>query len=315
MQQPGHVTVLNNERLPVDTRGNPLLTGEASVLWSPDELAWYAYFNNWGSCGDVNCCNATFGCACCCFRVLQGDCVYADGHVVVVYRTTDFATWEVRCVEPANCVATPHSSRLPLSPPPSQQYLGEALPLANRKPGIVFRPTVVYNAATKMYIMWYEDRWTGQTGYAVATSRRPEGPFETIADTVNMTTPYKIGDFDIMVDTDGVAYHVRTGLVVEELNADYTGVTGQCVLTALFAQYLWCLTHCKMPAPLYHPPGSTTLRHHNHQRDPPCSSAEARTTSWQAPTAVPALEAPRCMCTPAQARWGRTPFEEKWPPT
>jgi len=74
--------------------------------------------------------------------------------------------------------------------------------------------------------MWYEDRWHSQSGYGVATSTTPEGPFITISDTVHMTTKDKIGDFDIFVDDDDTAYHIRTGFAIEKLNATYTGVTG-----------------------------------------------------------------------------------------
>jgi len=52
------------------------------------------------------------GCPDCCFSADSTDypdpCVYADGHQVVVYRTTDFLAWE---------------------------NLGVALPAANRKAG------------------------------------------------------------------------------------------------------------------------------------------------------------------------------------
>lgn len=44
----GSVT-LSNTQLPRDTAGNPLITGEASVLKAPDGN-FYFYFNNWGEC-------------------------------------------------------------------------------------------------------------------------------------------------------------------------------------------------------------------------------------------------------------------------
>ena len=40
---------LSNTELPTDTAGNPLTTGEASVLKAPDGF-FYFYFNNWGEC-------------------------------------------------------------------------------------------------------------------------------------------------------------------------------------------------------------------------------------------------------------------------
>jgi hypothetical protein len=142
--------------------------------------------------------------------------VYTSNHSVLVYQTPDFQTWE---------------------------YKGVALSTANRKNGTEFRPQVVYNGSA--FIMWYEDRWSGQNGYAVAVSATPTGPFTTLHNTVVMSGPGRIGDYDsayeqcdicdsrsllisdhvvsastVFVDDDGKAYHVRTGIVVEELTPD-----------------------------------------------------------------------------------------------
>ena len=77
--------------------------------------------------------------------------------------------------------------------------------------------------------MWYEDRWSSGTnrGYAVATSTSPAGPFTTIVESTTTHGSGRVGDYDLFVDTDGSAYHVRTGVVVEKLNDTYTGTTGQ----------------------------------------------------------------------------------------
>ncbi len=197
----GRTVTLSNRSLPKDTAGNDLITGEASVLsWGG---AYYVYFNDWGSCPGVNCCPSILGCADCCFSPPTSQypdtCVYADGHTVVAYRTTDFLSWEPT---------------------------GVALPLANRKAGIVFRPRVVYRPGSQTFLMWYEDRWEGQTGYAIAESATPEGPFVTIADSVNLHGSGRIGDFYLFVDDDGTAYHVRTGIVIEKLTPDLIAGTG-----------------------------------------------------------------------------------------
>lgn len=177
---------------------------------------------SWGGCAGVDCCGTATGCASCCFHLTPSPdpCVYTTNHSVGVYRTTDLSSWE---------------------------YMGEALPNSAFKPGIEFRPHVVFNAATKKFVMWYIDRWDGQSGYSVATSDVPQGPFTTVEGTVKMAvrgaaasaaptvltgalsaqTQDKWGDFDIFVDSDGQAYHVRTGFVVEQLTEDYMGVTGK----------------------------------------------------------------------------------------
>lgn len=191
----------DNTALPFDTSGSPLLTGEFDVLQVDD--TYYLYVNNWGGCPGVDCCDSPSGCSSCCFNPPSDEfpdsCVYTTNHSVVVYSTTNFKYFRHR---------------------------GVALPLTggNRAEGVEFRPHVVYNAKTGLFIMWYEDRWVNGTdnpGYAVATSESPEGPFKTVQNSTTMATSSKIGDFDIFIDDDGKAYHVRTRFVVELLTDDY----------------------------------------------------------------------------------------------
>jgi hypothetical protein len=199
---------LSNTQLPVDTRGLPILTGEMSILLDPASNAsspsWIVYSNDWGGCPGDDCC--TMGnCATCCFNPpstrFPDACVYTNNHSVVAYRT-DFVTWE---------------------------YLGVALPMTARLAGIEFRPQVVYKDG--QFIMYYEDRWPDgkQDGYAVAVSPTPGGPFTTIADSVKLPGAGRVGDYDIFVDDDGSAYHVRTGLTIVKLNASWTGPTSEFV--------------------------------------------------------------------------------------
>lgn len=57
-------------------------------------------------------------------------------------------------------------------------------------------------------------------------SPSPAGPFKTVNNTVNMGGDGRIGDYDLFVDSDGTAYHVRTGLIIEQLTPDYRAGTG-----------------------------------------------------------------------------------------
>jgi len=192
---------LSNVKLPVDQYGNKLITGEASLLFV--DGVYYFYFNDWGDCPGVDCCGSKTGCASCCFndfiaekKMQSCSNPYLTNHSIVAYKTTDFVTWE---------------------------NLGVALPINNRKPGIEFRPCVVYNEKTKLFVMWYEDRGAAEDGYAVAVSGTPQGPFKTTH--INITLPGhgRVGDYNIFVDDDGKAYHVRTGFDVVALNDEYTG--------------------------------------------------------------------------------------------
>jgi hypothetical protein len=196
---------LPNTRLPVDTSGDTLITGEASFLHSASDNLWYAYFNNWGGCVGVDCCPSPSGCASCCFATgyAPDPCVYTDNHTIVVYSTPDFGTWT---------------------------YLGVALPASARRAGIEFRPQVVFNGS--MYLMYYEDRWSGGTnrGYALAASATAAGPFSTINPSIVMGGRGRVGDFDVFVDpATGRGYHVRTGLSIQPLDATLSGPEGAAV--------------------------------------------------------------------------------------
>jgi hypothetical protein len=96
-----------------------------------------------------------------------------------------------------------------------------------------FRPHVVYNAATKQYVMW-ADGGGGQ--YLVATNPAPTGTF------TRHGTPTMAGglgvDLSLYVDDDGIGYVVHNttqdlppgmtaDMVVEKLNPDYLDTTGQ----------------------------------------------------------------------------------------
>ena len=191
------LVTLSNTQLPLDTLGQPLLTGETSVL--SYNGTFYFYVNNWGGCPSVDCCPSSTGCASCCFDGPSDACVYTANHSVVLYSTRDFDTW------------TPH---------------GEVLGVGSRVPGVEFRPQVVHCAATGAFVMWYEDRWSNHTsnpGYAIATAPAPEGPFTPLSDSVRLGGSGRVGDYDLFVDpATAAAYHVRTGLSIQRLSASYT---------------------------------------------------------------------------------------------
>ena len=191
-------TILSNTALPLDSSGALMQTGESCVLAEGDG-SYVLYANVWGGCPGVDCCPSSGGCASCCFAGPNDPCVYTSNHTVVAYRTRDFAAWA-----PLGAVQTP----------------------ADRRTGTEFRPQVVYSPARREYVLWYEDRWASggsNPGYAVATAPTAAGPFTTLSNSTVLPGKGRVGDYDLFVDPDtGKAYHVRTGVTIVELSADYT---------------------------------------------------------------------------------------------
>jgi hypothetical protein len=103
-----------------------------------------------------------------------------------------------------------------------------------------FRPHVVYNAATRTYVLWV-NVYDNSVGYRVFTSTSPTGPFtETTVPTLAVNNDAPVGgvnngDHTVFVDDDGTAYLAytdwRTGgdIVVERLGSGYLSGTGSYV--------------------------------------------------------------------------------------
>jgi hypothetical protein len=197
--------VLSNVDLPVDQNGEKILTGETSILKAGD--TYYYYVNDWGGCASVDCCPSADGCASCCYvpptPAYPDSCVFTTNHSVYVYKTKDFQTFE---------------------------NMGIVLNTTNRPKGIEFRPHVVSPVPGK-FVMWFENRPSPiqSSGYTIATSMTPTGPFVTQYEHVDVSgvTP---GDFDVLFDEDSnTCWHVQTttndpemlrGFVVTELDAN-----------------------------------------------------------------------------------------------
>ena len=220
---------LDNTRLPLDTAGQPLKTGEIQVYDNHKvDGHWYVYISNWGCCRQVNCCQNNKpwpdnGCSLCCPAQRKSQCTYSQNHTIISYRTKDFGTWHA---------------------------LGALITPADRAPGTVFVPRVAYNNRSGTYVMWFENylahhgvrdgtglaatTTTGSAEYSVAVSHSAAGPFKVIKDrpanSANFSCGGSQGDFDIFVDDDGKAYIVNTfysSFCIEQLSEDFTGGTGK----------------------------------------------------------------------------------------
>jgi len=212
---------LSNVFLPTDQYGAEIFTGDGSVL--KHSGFYYFYFNDWStSCPGVDCCNTSEGCAGHCYEkddqppytadcrdLAKGSSPYGFYHFVRVYRTQDFKVFE---------------------------NLGIALDVDDRPPGVMFRPHVVFNEKTGLFVMWMdfgEDASKGSIGYRVATSTNPSGPFVVTSNLpIRVPGEPQSGDYHLFIDDDGSAYHVRRSpygpprghnLTIVQLNDSYTG--------------------------------------------------------------------------------------------
>jgi hypothetical protein len=101
-----------------------------------------------------------------------------------------------------------------------------------------FRPHVIYNTKTKLYVLWI-NVYDNVVGYRVFTSKTPVGPFNEVTEprlAVNSDMPaagLNNGDHDTFIDDDGTAYLAYTDwrtkgtIVIEKLSADYLTGTGE----------------------------------------------------------------------------------------
>ena len=113
-------------------------------------------------------------------------------------------------------------------------WKNEGVLLPNQPEGVYYRPHVVYNKKTKLYVLWYNwypKFWNGQFG--VATSKTPQGPFNIINNNVKMfRSDVGVGDFGLFVDDDDTCYlsynTIQNHQVsIEKLDKNYTTSTMQ----------------------------------------------------------------------------------------
>ena len=162
-----------------------------------------------------------FGCA---GAYLIGDCGFRTNHSINLYTSPDLTRWT---------------------------FVRDILPWNTGRPlGIYYRPKVIYNRMTKLYLLWVNRvPRTGPLGkpnfhnasYVVATCSTPYGPFTVVnthVDTLAFSSP---GDFDLFVDdskeTASTAYIVYDSIEnmhriqIEQLTSDYTNSLGNAAST------------------------------------------------------------------------------------
>ena len=159
------------------------------------------------------------------------------------------------CHEPANlgCDQTPdkcgfqfnHSIHLWSSPDLSNSswtYITELAPVSARPQGTVFRPDLIYNSNTGLFVLWYN--WVAANGtymgFAAYTSPTISGTYTLQKEVVQLThanSTYHAGDFHLYVsdpDANGnttayVIYGAEFWMWIDKLTPDFLGTTGEFV--------------------------------------------------------------------------------------
>ena len=194
--------LVNNTAPMLDSTGAILDCADSTYTFT--ESRWYAVCVSYGSCVAP----VPLGCS-----VMPDACGHRLDHNVSIFSSPDLSSG-------------------------SWVFERLAFPHTARPRGILYRPHVVFNAATATWVLWCNIFDVGVfQGYFAATAPSIAGPY-TVANPAINTTRTKCGDFDLLVDSDGAGYVIYTcGHVmgVEELTADYLASTGRA--SALFPTY------------------------------------------------------------------------------
>lgn len=201
----------------VDVHNQSMDIHDGNIIQYEKGGLYYFYGVGYGGCHQF----LNFGCA---GALMLGDCGFRINHTVNLYTSPDLSRWT---------------------------FIRDILPWDGGRPiGIYFRPKVVYNRYTGMYVLWINRvRRTGtfetpnffDASYVVATSRTPEGPFTVVREKVEALAYKNPGDFALLVDDDDsiqpTAYVAYTSIdnlhriQIEQLTPDYTDTLGRKATT------------------------------------------------------------------------------------
>jgi hypothetical protein len=199
--QPATVNVTISNALPrLDVHGEIVNAHDGTIRFY--EGFWWLHAASYGAgdCADP----PHQGCE----RYKGGDCGFQRNHNVSVWRSPNLqsGTWE-HIGEAVQCTLLPDC-------------------------GILYRPHMVYNPNTKLYVVFYNYVTHSNTGSrnGVATSPHPAGPWTMANSMMKTARPMlptnhngSVGDFDVFVDDDGAAYMVYSygPMSIEKLTPDY----------------------------------------------------------------------------------------------
>ncbi|CAF1321904.1 unnamed protein product [Adineta steineri] len=197
----------------LDIEGKPMDIHDGNIIQYEKGGLYYYYGAGYGECHPP----LDFGCA---GFYLLGDCGFRENHTIYLYTSPDLHQWTfVRDIFPWN---------------------------GGRPLGIYYRPKVIYNRYTQLYVLWINRvERTGPFGspnflnasYIVATSKTPDGVFTVVQEKVQSIEYGNPGDFTLFIDNDDeerptayLAYNSFNNLhriQIEQLTVNYTATLGK----------------------------------------------------------------------------------------
>jgi hypothetical protein len=220
---------VNNSAPMLDTSGRILDCADGTYVQSAGR--WYAHCVSYGLCVAP----VPLGCT-----QMPDKCGFKQDHNVSIFSSPDLSSG-------------------------SWVFERLAFAAADRPPGILYRPHVVFNPTTRLWVLWanVNNQPTFQ-GYFAATSPSVAGPFTVVAPAVPLSRSGRCGDFDLLVDSDGAGYVIYScGHVmgVEPLTPDFLAGSGRAAVifppyfveapvlfrrgAIYYAMFGWCCCYCK----------------------------------------------------------------------
>lgn len=168
---------INNLAPRLDAKGNIMDSHDFSIHKYPGLDGYYMAGIAYGNCSEP----AARGC-----DQTPVHCGFQPGHLINIWQSPNLASG-------------------------SWTLVTTAVSLANRPPGTIFRPDMIYNPNTNEVVLWYN--WLNKNGvymgYAAYTAPGPAGPFTRMREAVNVTTQNateSCGDFHLYTAPDNTPY-------------------------------------------------------------------------------------------------------------
>ena len=213
----GTVVTISNVLPRVDVDGKAMDIHDGNIIQYEKGGLYYYYGVGYGECHPL----FDFGCA---GFYLVGDCGFRTNHTINLYTSADLQRWT---------------------------YVRDIFPWYGDRPrGIYYRPKVVYNKFTQLYVLWvnlverngpFDSPNFLNASYVVATSKTPDGIFTVVQSKVKTLEYGNPGDFALFVDendqersTGYIAYNSFDNLhriQIEQLTPDFTTTLGKTSTT------------------------------------------------------------------------------------